>query len=261
MFGELIPCGGGDTIPLMKPKLTVGRKSFCDVTLPFPNVSSRHCELELRDGYWHVRDLGSTNGIRVDEQPCESDWLLPTDELSVANRRFTIRYSPPPDRPPPKQQKSGPVFAGSLADRAGVTDDESSSTKERIEWSAGDGLGELLPVGGGQPIALRKPKLTVGRHGSCDIALPYPTVSARHCELEFTSGYWRVRDLDSRNGITVDGKQCESKWLTPGDVLGVAKYRYKMMYAPQTDEPPPDEQEADVSRGLLDKIGLQRKKK
>lgn len=260
MFGELIPCGGGDTIPLLRPKLTVGRKSVCDVTLPFPNVSALHCELELRDGYWHVRDLGSTNGIRVDHQPCESDWLLPSDELSVANRRYIIRYSPPPDRPPPKQQNPQPMFAGSLADRAGLSNGGSDSTKDRIEWTANAALGELIPVGGGAPFALQKPKLTVGRHGICDIALPYPTVSAKHCELEFTSGYWRVRDLGSRNGTSVDGKKYESKWLVPGEILGFANYRYKLMYTPQADGPPPGEDAADVSHGLLDKLGLQRKK-
>src|SRR5439155_17701283 len=62
MLGKLAPCGGGPPIPLLKPKLLVGRQRFCDIPLNFPNVSSRHCELELIDGYWFVRDLGSSNG-------------------------------------------------------------------------------------------------------------------------------------------------------------------------------------------------------
>ena len=62
MLGQLIPCGGGDAIPLTRPKLLVGRRSSCDIKLDFQNVSSHHCELELRDGYWHIRDLGSSNG-------------------------------------------------------------------------------------------------------------------------------------------------------------------------------------------------------
>src|SRR5271163_1128742 len=47
MFGELNPCGGGDPIPLQKQWLVVGRQPNCDITLRFPNVSSRHCELRL----------------------------------------------------------------------------------------------------------------------------------------------------------------------------------------------------------------------
>jgi pSer/pThr/pTyr-binding forkhead associated (FHA) protein len=261
VFGELIPCGGGDPIPLMRSKLLVGRKSFCDVTLPYANVSSQHCELQLKDGFWHVRDLGSTNGVRVDGQPCTSDWLLPGDELSVASHRYTIHYSPPQDRPPPKRQKAGPAFEGGLAELAGVSDEKPDVILDRRPRSSNADFGELLPVGGGEPIALSKANLTVGRHGSCDIAMPYSIVSARHCELEFKDGHWRVRDLGSRNGTFVDGQRCESRWLNPGDVLSVAKYRYKLVYTPEGDAPPPEEDKADFSLSLLDKLGMQRKKK
>lgn len=261
MLGELVPCGGGDTIPLMRPKLVVGRKSFCDITIPLANISSQHCELELKDGHWFVRDLGSTNGIRVDGQPCASDWLMPSDELTIANQRYTIRYAPPADKPPPKQSKSGPQFAGSLAERAGIVEQK---TSDRVEWDDVEeegSLGSLVPVGGGAPIALLKPKLVLGRHGSCDIALPDPKVSARHCELEFIGGHWQVRDLGSRNGTLVDGEKCESKWLAPGNVLALAKNRYKIRYTPSSDAPPADEGKASLSRSLLDKAGLLRKKK
>lgn len=44
-LGMLNPCGGGDPIPLLHEKLLVGRRSSCDISLKFPNVSSHHCEL------------------------------------------------------------------------------------------------------------------------------------------------------------------------------------------------------------------------
>jgi len=269
VLGEMIPCGGGDPIPLMKPKLLIGRKSRCDVTLPFPNVSSCHCELHLEDGYWRVRDVGSTNGIRVAGQPCNADWLLPGDELSVANHRYTIRYQPPPDSAPPIERTTGPQFAASLMSLAGVA--ESEEGEEGEEGEAGrsayppdgadrSGLGELVPVGGGAPIALLKMTILVGRHGSCDVALPYPTVSARHCELEFLSGRWLVRDLASRNGTRIDGAVCESEWLLPGHILSIARYRFEAVYTPQHDTPLPDADEMSLSRSLLEKAGLVRRK-
>jgi len=43
MYGELIPQGGGDPIPLLKPLLTVGRRESADIVLRFPNVSGTHC--------------------------------------------------------------------------------------------------------------------------------------------------------------------------------------------------------------------------
>ena len=35
MLGELIPKGGGDSIPLLKEKLLVGRRESCDIVLRF----------------------------------------------------------------------------------------------------------------------------------------------------------------------------------------------------------------------------------
>ena len=59
MYGEMIPKGGGDNIPLLKTKLLVGRRESCDVVLRFANVSAHHCELTCEGGYWYVRDLQS----------------------------------------------------------------------------------------------------------------------------------------------------------------------------------------------------------
>jgi len=100
MFGELNPCGGGDPIPLQKQWLVVGRQPSCDITLRFPNVSSRHCELRLMNGYWHVRDLGSRNGIKVNGIRCDAHWLMPGDVISVSKHRYEVNYSPSGDAPP-----------------------------------------------------------------------------------------------------------------------------------------------------------------
>ncbi len=62
MFGELIPVGGGDTIPLLKKTLLVGRRESCDIVLRFPNVSAHHCQLQVEGGYWYVHDQKSRNG-------------------------------------------------------------------------------------------------------------------------------------------------------------------------------------------------------
>ena len=56
-YGQMTPCGGGDPIPLMKDRLTIGRRAECDIQLRFANVSGQHCRLTLEYGYWFVRDL------------------------------------------------------------------------------------------------------------------------------------------------------------------------------------------------------------
>lgn len=49
--------------------------------------------------------------------------------------------------------------------------------------------------------------LTVGRHPSSCLCLPRKAVSSRHAVLEYREGRWRVRDLGSRNGTSVDGRR------------------------------------------------------
>ena len=96
MLGQLIPVGGGDPIPMNRPKLLVGRRSSCDIKLDFQNVSSHHCEFELRDGYWHIRDLGSSNGVKVNGERCDSmcfHRLLWDDAESPGVPKTTIKLA------------------------------------------------------------------------------------------------------------------------------------------------------------------------
>ncbi|MCA9029887.1 MAG: FHA domain-containing protein [Planctomycetaceae bacterium] len=118
MLGELLPCGGGDSIPLLRKKLLIGRRSACDILLNYPNVSSQHCELELQNGYWHVRDLNSSNGIKVNGERCDQKFLMPGDELTVAKHHFVISYQPMGDAPAPVEEED--PFAMSLLEKAGL---------------------------------------------------------------------------------------------------------------------------------------------
>ncbi len=93
-------------------------------------------------------------------------------------------------------------------------------------------LGELLPLGGGDPIPLLKQQLLVGRRESCDIVLRFANVSAHHCQLSVQSGYWYVKDMGSKNGIKVNGVRYAERRLDPGDQLSVAKHQYEIKYSP-----------------------------
>jgi adenylate cyclase len=251
MLGELVPLAGGPPIPLLKPRLLLGRQDFCDIPIRFGNVSSRHCELELVDGYWHVQDLKSSNGTRVNGTPCTSEWLLPNDVLWLALHRYKVLYTPPPGRPPPR----GPQPAvGVQAARAPVK----PQSDVRKHGGSGSGLGSLIPCGGGDPVPLPKPALVVGRNLGCDVVLPFPDVSSRHCKLDMTSGWWVVTDLGSKNGVRVNGTRCQTQSLKPGSILALASHRYQVAYTPQGAGPPPEPEESLFSQSLLEKAGLER---
>jgi pSer/pThr/pTyr-binding forkhead associated (FHA) protein len=91
--GELVPVGGGDAIPLVRPVLTIGRRGSCDICLVFPNISGTHCELAYSEGVWVITDLNSTNGIKVNGARVKKKVLRPDDTLTIGKRQFTIRYA------------------------------------------------------------------------------------------------------------------------------------------------------------------------
>lgn len=123
MFGELVPQGGGDIIPLFKNSLLVGRRESCDIVLRFSNVSAHHCQLTVNGGYWYVRDMNSRNGTKVNGMRIEEKRLDPGDTLAVAKHKYTVNYSPTDlgaVGPPPPDIPDAVLFSKSLLERAGL---------------------------------------------------------------------------------------------------------------------------------------------
>jgi pSer/pThr/pTyr-binding forkhead associated (FHA) protein len=70
---------------------------------------------------------------------------------------------------------------------------------------------------GGQTVDLHGPNLVLGRHSECDLRMPLPDVSRRHCRFVFSAGCWDVIDLGSLNGVHVNGARVQRITLHPGD--------------------------------------------
>jgi pSer/pThr/pTyr-binding forkhead associated (FHA) protein len=90
MAAHLLSLTDGPSILVDKPILLFGRHEECDVSLHSKKVSRKHCVLAQVDGYLVVRDLGSTNGIRINGVRVREGRLLPGDELTIGNFRYQI---------------------------------------------------------------------------------------------------------------------------------------------------------------------------
>jgi pSer/pThr/pTyr-binding forkhead associated (FHA) protein len=73
----------------------------------------------------------------------------------------------------------------------------------------------------GRTLRVDKRRVVLGRSRECDIQVEDPNVSRRHAELrQEGSAYWIV-DLDSTNGIEVNGKRVQRAKLESGDTFTV----------------------------------------
>ena len=101
----------------------------------------------------------------------------------------------------------------------------------------GNDLGILKPLGGGDPVPLRKIELVIGRRPSCDICLDFTNISGKHCLLRFHNQVWHVKDLGSTNGTTVNGATLSSEHtIMPDDEFGVAGHLFTIDYTPGAPE-------------------------
>ena len=84
-------------------------------------------------------------------------------------------------------------------------------------------LRHLAGVGVGLPIPLIRKRMVIGRLDSCDIVLKFPDVSDKHCELTYVDGQWLIRDLQTVNGIRINGSEVtQAQTLRPGDQIAIA---------------------------------------
>jgi pSer/pThr/pTyr-binding forkhead associated (FHA) protein len=94
MFARLVALDDGPDILVDRAMTVVGRHPACDTRLDSPRVSRHHCCLTLEDGELWVKDLGSTNGIRINGMRVEVGRLKDGDELAIANLRFRFQGGP-----------------------------------------------------------------------------------------------------------------------------------------------------------------------
>ena len=139
LLGELVPIGGGDSIPLARSIMTVGRRKSNDICLEFSNISGNHCEFSFKKGFWTIRDLGSQNGIKINNEKIlttEPRALRPGDSVAIANHKFTIEYhieESSRDALHAMLDQGEDILSQSLMEKAGLTKSKNSNDDDDDE--------------------------------------------------------------------------------------------------------------------------------
>jgi pSer/pThr/pTyr-binding forkhead associated (FHA) protein len=114
MPAHLQALNDGPSILIDKPILLFGRHEECDVQLNSKKVSRRHCVIAQVNDHLVVRDLGSTNGVRVNGERVAEGKLKPGDELQIGNFKYQVCGDPlgrSKDHPPVDAYQAVPPSA------------------------------------------------------------------------------------------------------------------------------------------------------
>ena len=198
--------GHTTVVPLLREEVTIGREKGNTIRLTERNVSRSHARLLKRNGSYIVEDLGSYNGIVVNGERVESRAKLTAgDQLSIGDYAlaFQADVDPRAKTLPPVQARSQPPPRLVL-------------------------LGE--PAAGAE-FTLNKPALRIGRDEHLDIWINHKSISHEHAEVQIREGKVTVFDLESANGMRVNGIQASRALLETGDIVQLGQVRFRFLPA------------------------------
>ncbi len=176
------------------------------------DLSDYLAEHARRENY----DLLSTPAVIM-----EADEDLQVGEFGIATRMVS-GPKPPPEAPVPEPEISRTVIyrppaQGTMAVSAGDAR-ELGLARECVTLTAGNRIYEV-----GKRVVL------IGRGSHADFVLTDANVSRRHAELRQRGRDYVIVDLDSTNGVEVNGRRVQTKTLADGDMikLGTTNIKYE----------------------------------
>jgi pSer/pThr/pTyr-binding forkhead associated (FHA) protein len=73
-------------------------------------------------------------------------------------------------------------------------------------------------------VQLNQKRMVIGRGEDADIRVDNPLVSRAHAIVSFTEGRWVIEDLESPNGLYLNGKRTKLSALTVGDRIELGRH-------------------------------------
>lgn len=83
-----------------------------------------------------------------------------------------------------------------------------------------------LGDGVGAEIKLVSGPVTVGRSREADVQIKSDSVSRKHATIYPGAGFWGIKDLDSTNGVKINGESVKQGWMRDGDSVIIGKVAY-----------------------------------
>ncbi len=121
--------GAHKTFSLRNAVTVLGRRHDCDLRIPLPTISRRHCEIQQNGEALKIRDLDSTCGPFVNEKRVNGDSPVKAgDYIRIGPLTFVCQIDGkpetivPPKKTPPAQPKKTPPAPAKSKPAGGLDD-------------------------------------------------------------------------------------------------------------------------------------------
>ncbi|HEY3447294.1 MAG TPA: FHA domain-containing protein [Myxococcales bacterium] len=263
--------GRKTVVPIVREdvEITIGRQEGNTIRLTERNVSRKHAKLARRSGMVSIEDLGSFNGIKVNGDRIQGTYQLKEGDLvqigdydlAIQSEEQKAPVSPAAAANAPTQQEIVAADGEGATLQSEVPEGEehtlpsakkhdstavisgsqlrASKTRKVVDIPAEEAPRLLLTTTdlAGREYACIRSELKIGRTDDNDIAIDHRSISRNHCKVvREENGEWKVLDLQSANGVKVNGEQYAESNLKPGDVLELGHLRFKFL-APGEEAP------------------------
>jgi pSer/pThr/pTyr-binding forkhead associated (FHA) protein len=268
MFKLVIQDDEGKTtvVPLIRDEITIGRKEGNTIRLTERNVSRRHARILRNNGEVQIEDLGSYNGIRVNNaRIAERVSLRVSDQVQIGDYKLYLkaegveqvddaRTMPiervdalPTDVMPAMQAPTTPMAAQAAAapaaqpnrSHAAVADTDPqgrpvATAAQVAALSQPMGYGKLVVISSnfaGKEFDLTRPQMIVGRTDENDIVVNHRSISRNHAKVtrDPDTGRYTISDLQSSNGVRVNGQDYGKVELRRGDTVDLGHVRLRFV--------------------------------
>ncbi len=215
---RLEPIGDGEKgLELNASEIWIGRENGCDFKIPISEamVSRRHARILKRADGYYVEDNNSFNGTLVNEKRLVAPTKLENnDSIQLGIGGPVFRFVSEEGGAGSAPQKAGrtpkkPVNATMVFNMGDISSLQKDELENQVLLKTEIGDGQVL---------------TIGRGANNDISLDGLEISGKHARLRLKDASLEIEDLNSTNGLFVNGERITRKRLAQNDSVQIGSY-------------------------------------
>lgn len=214
MYKLVISDDEGKTIivPLVRDLITVGRQDGNTIRLTERNVSRQHARLLRTETGYRIEDLDSYNGVllngtRVDKA-CD---LKDGDRVGIGDYIIALKAEP----------DSKAVPAPDVGKRSSAPPSGLGSPPARLVMIS-------APAPGAE-FSIARNQVRIGRLEELDLCISHRSISREHARITQKDGTFEIEDLNSANGVRINGSGVRKSTLKSGDILELGQVRFRFV--------------------------------